>query len=162
MSYNVAEVTEMENELCSNLYVTLPTSQFIFQPFCHFTYVTAHSQTLPSLNLHHSSFSNPSFASSTSQLILQPFFRFFYVRGSSLTSPGEPPCLEVTPMITKSNRMKHVKMALWCRNMLWNETDAYNERIEQDIIYNILMTKNKCLLNGKISSRQNPKDIVTC
>ena len=70
----------------------------------HFTYVTTHSPTLPSLYLRHSSFSNPSFASPmsqlcsfsnlsvtslrhnsfsnrsvalhTSQLILQPFFRF--------------------------------------------------------------------------------------
>ena len=51
----------------------------------------AHSPTFPSLHLRHSSFSNPSVASSTSQLILQPFFRFSYVTGSSLTSPGETP-----------------------------------------------------------------------
>ena len=54
----------------------------------HFTYVTTHSPTLPSLYLRHSSFSNPSVASPTSQLILQPFFRFSNVTGSS---PGEPP-----------------------------------------------------------------------
>ena len=46
------------------------------QPFHHFPYVTAHSPTLLSLYLHHSSFSNPSVASPTSQFILQPFFRF--------------------------------------------------------------------------------------
>ena len=63
----------------------------ILQPFRHFTYVTTHSPTLPSLYLHHSSFSNPSVASSTSQFILQPFFRFSYVTSSSLNSPGEPP-----------------------------------------------------------------------
>ena len=57
----------------------------------HFTYVTAHSSTLPSLYLRHISISNPSVASPTSQLILEPFFRFSYVTGSSLTSPGEPP-----------------------------------------------------------------------
>ena len=82
MSCDVRKVTEaLENELCR-----------------------AHSPTLPSLHLRHSSFSNssvaylrhrsfsnPSVASPTSQLILQPFFRFFYVTGSSLTSPGEPP-----------------------------------------------------------------------
>ena len=75
----------------------------ILQPFRHFTYVTTHSPTLPSLYLRHSSFSNPSFASPTSQalhlihlasqqssfsnlfvtspasqLILQPFSRFIY------------------------------------------------------------------------------------
>ena len=86
-------------------------------PFPRFTYVTAHSPTLPLLHLRHSSFSNPSFASptsqaelilqafqslyirhnsfskpslalSTSQLILQPFFRFSYLTGFS---SGEPP-----------------------------------------------------------------------
>ena len=53
-------------------------------------YVTAHSPTLPSLYLRHSSFCNPSVASPTSQLIFQPFFRFSYVTSSSLNSPGEP------------------------------------------------------------------------
>ena len=41
----------------------------ILQPFHHFTYVTDHSPTLPSLYLRHSSFSNPSFASPTSQAL---------------------------------------------------------------------------------------------
>ena len=63
----------------------------ILQPFRHFTYITAHSATLPSLYLWQSSFSNPFIASPTSQLILQPFFRFSYVTGSSLLSPCEPP-----------------------------------------------------------------------
>ena len=40
----------------------------ILQTFCHFTYVAAHSPTLPLLHLCHSSFSNPSFASLTSQI----------------------------------------------------------------------------------------------
>ena len=55
-------------------------TQLILQLFRHFTYVTAHSPTIPSLL--------------TSQLILQPFFLFSYVTGSSLTSPGEPPMWE--------------------------------------------------------------------
>ena len=63
----------------------------ILQPFCHFTYVTTHSPTLPSLYLRHSSFSQPSVASPTSQFILQPIFRFSYVTSFSLNSPGEPP-----------------------------------------------------------------------
>ena len=80
MSCDVGEVTDrFENEL------------LILQPFRHFTYVAAHSPTLPSLYLRHSSFSNPSVASHTSQLILQTFFRFSYVTGFSLTSPGESP-----------------------------------------------------------------------
>ena len=66
-------------------------TQLILQDFRRFTYVTAHSPTLPSLYLRHSSFSNPSVATPTSQLILQPFFRFSYVTGFSLTSPNEPP-----------------------------------------------------------------------
>ena len=61
--------------------------QLIFQPFRRFTYVTAHSPTLLLLHLHHSSFSNPSFASPTSQisltslgeLIFQLFRHFTYV-----------------------------------------------------------------------------------
>ena len=65
-------------------------AELILQPFRHFTYVTTHSPTLPSLYLRHSSFYNPSVASPTSQLILQPFFRFSYVTSSSLNSPGEP------------------------------------------------------------------------
>ena len=56
---------------------------------CHFTYVTAHSDSpsFPSLHLHHSSFSNPSLALPTSQLILQPFRRFTYVTAQSPTLP---------------------------------------------------------------------------
>ena len=64
----------------------------ILQLFRHFTYVTTHSPTLTSLCLRHSSFSNPSIASSTSQFILQPFFRFSYVTSSLLNTPGEILC----------------------------------------------------------------------
>ena len=42
---------------------------FILQTFRRFTYVTAHSPTLPLLHLRHSSFSNPCFASPTSQAL---------------------------------------------------------------------------------------------
>ena len=47
--------------------MTSPTSQLILilQAFRHFTYVTVLSPTLPSLNLRHNSFSNPSVASPT-------------------------------------------------------------------------------------------------
>ena len=71
MSCDVSEVKER-----------LEWAEFILQPFLHFTYVTTHSPTLPSLYLrhssfsslpllylHHSSFSNPSFASPTSQAL---------------------------------------------------------------------------------------------
>ena len=58
-------------ELCSfsNLSITSPTSQLILQPFHHFTYVTAHSPTLPLLHLRPSSFSNSSFTSHMSQAL---------------------------------------------------------------------------------------------
>ena len=103
MRCGLGEATErLENELCydynyelcsfSNLSVTSPTSQLILQPFRRFTYVTAHSPTLPLLHLLHSSFSIPSFPSPmsgahspnfvtlpTSQLILQPFRCFTFV-----------------------------------------------------------------------------------
>ena len=39
------------------------------QPFRRFTYITAHSPTLPLLHLCHSSLSNPSFASPVSQAL---------------------------------------------------------------------------------------------
>ena len=52
-----------------DLLVTSPTSQLILQPFYRFTYVTAHSPTLPLLYLRHSSFSNPFFGSPTSQAL---------------------------------------------------------------------------------------------
>ena len=58
-------------KLCSfsNLSVTSPMSQLIIQPFRRFTYITAHSATLPLLHLRHSSFSNPSFASPTLKVL---------------------------------------------------------------------------------------------
>ena len=60
-------------------------AELILQPFHHFTYITAHSPTLPLLYLYHCSFFNPSVASSTLQLILQPFCRFTYVTAHSPT-----------------------------------------------------------------------------
>ena len=92
--------------------IVIAIAELIIQPFPHFTYVTTHSPTLPLLHLHHSSFSNPSFASPTSQahfptfpslhlrhnsfsntsvalptsqLILQPFRHFTYVTAHSPT-----------------------------------------------------------------------------
>ena len=59
-----------ERSSFSKLSVTSPTSQFILHPFRCFTYVTAHSPSLPLFYLRHSSFSNPSFASPASQALL--------------------------------------------------------------------------------------------
>ena len=52
---------------------------------CHFTYITAHSPSLPSFYLHHSSFSIPSIILPMSQLILHPFRHFTYATAHSPT-----------------------------------------------------------------------------
>ena len=70
-------------------------AELILQPSHHFTYITTHSPTLPSVYLRYSSFSNPSVTSPTSQFILQPFYRLSYITSSSLNSPREPPTLFV-------------------------------------------------------------------
>ena len=49
--------------------MTITMSSAHSSTFRHFTYVTAHSPTLPLLHLRHSSFSNPSFASPTLQAL---------------------------------------------------------------------------------------------
>ena len=67
MSCDVGEVTEtLENE---QSYILYSEAEHILQPFRRFTYVTAHSPTLPLLHLRHSSFTNPSFPSPTSQVL---------------------------------------------------------------------------------------------
>ena len=84
------------NELCSfsNLPVTSPTSQLILQPFRRFTYVTTHSQTLPLLQLRHSSLPNPSFASPTSQALHlmssthSPTYPSLHLRHNSFSNPS--------------------------------------------------------------------------
>ena len=71
----------------------------VIQASRHFTYVTAHSPTLPSLYLSHNSFSNPSVASPTSQLILQSFFRFSYVTGFHLRHLASRLCTSHTSQL---------------------------------------------------------------
>ena len=51
------------------MYCPLHTARLILQAFRHFIYVTAHFTTLPLLHLRHSSFYNPSLASSKSQAL---------------------------------------------------------------------------------------------
>ena len=87
---NWESVLEHESEVQS-----VQRAELILQPFRHFTYVTTHSPTHPSLYLRHSSFSNTSDTSPTSQYILQPFFRSSCVTSSSPNSPGEPPMLNI-------------------------------------------------------------------
>ena len=73
-----------EQSSFSKLYIASPMSQLILQSFLHFTYITAHSPTLPSLYLRHSSFSNPSFASLTSEVFTYVTWRAPH--GSSVLS----------------------------------------------------------------------------
>ena len=82
MSYDVGKAT---SQLILHHYFAFPTSQVLH--LRHFTYVTSHSPTLPSLHLRHISFSNPSVTSPTSRRILQPFRRFTYVTAHSPTLP---------------------------------------------------------------------------
>ena len=92
---------QIEHMFCSSLFSNISdssrTSELILQPFRHFTYVTAHSTTLPLLHLRpnspniptlhqrHRSFSITSIALPTTQLILQPFRCFTYVRDYSVS-----------------------------------------------------------------------------
>ena len=126
MSCNIGEVTErFENELCSvcvcvcvcelcsfsNLSVTSPTSQLILQPFCRFTYITAHSPILPLLHLGHSSFSNPSFASPMSQAL-------------QLIHLASRPCFSEPPMLYSryKKQSKHVDSPSSKKaNAIWSE-----------------------------------------
>ena len=104
MSCDVGEVTEsLENEQLV----------LILQALRHFTYVTAHSPTLPLLYLRHNSFSNPSAASPTSQLIPQPCFRLSYVTGFSLRPPGERPMILIS-----------IKFVLFIRNKVHSYTSS--------------------------------------
>ena len=68
-------------------------AELILQAFLHFTqaYVTAHSPTLPSLYLRHSSFSNPSLLHLRHSSFYNLSFASPTLQAPSLTSPGEPP-----------------------------------------------------------------------
>ena len=91
MSCDVGKATEgLENELWRRWSDGKVGEwvELILQPFCCFTYITAHSPIFPSLHLRHISFSNPSVALPTSQFILQHFRRFTYVTSHSPTLPS--------------------------------------------------------------------------
>ena len=85
--------------------------------------------TLPSLYLHHSSFSNPSVASPTSQFILQPFFCFSYVTSSSLNSPDEPPMLhgnfvELSIALHFHHFVLQMHFSTWLPSLLYKTRDG--------------------------------------
>ena len=123
MSCDVGEVAErLENEQSSfsNLSITSPTSQLIFQPFRRFTYVTAHSPTLPLLHLQHSSFSNLSFTSPTSQAL-------------HLIHLASRPCSALDdPMIAKTHSPWHMPcfallQPLWlCNTQVVHQTNNFS------------------------------------
>ena len=70
----------------SNLSITSPTSQLILYSFRRFTYVIAHSSTLPLLHLYYSSFSNPSVAYLRHSSFSNPSVE--YLRRSSFLNPS--------------------------------------------------------------------------
>ena len=88
-------------EKLSKLSVTSPTSQLILQPFRRFTYVTAHSPTLPLPHLRHSSFSNPSFAFLRHRLFTYVTWRAAHDVFKSTETCGsvvmydQPPCVRL-------------------------------------------------------------------
>ena len=83
-------IREMSCSLLAFTKINFRPPRWSFSKLCHFTYVTAHSDSpsFQSLHLRHSSFSNLSLALPTSQLILQRFFRFSYVTAHSPTIPS--------------------------------------------------------------------------
>ena len=100
-------ITSRQHSLFSKLSVASPMPQLILKPFRRFTYVTTHSQTLPSLtyvtahsptlpllHLRHSSFANPSFASPTSQAL-------------HLIHLASRPCSVLTTMLSRTLRIHH-------------------------------------------------------
>ena len=153
MSCDLGDVTErLENELCHSghsvdrkFLICLDVLRFVQmlkREWGAESYVTAHSPTLPSLYLSHSSFSNTSVASPTSQFILQPFFRF-YVTSSSLNSPGEPPMGYIRvysfsrfscncPMWIK--RLHKVGAPKEFRRFFWNKCDKIKPRNSEWVI----------------------------
>ena len=116
--------------------VTLPTSQFILQPFRRFSYIITRSPTLPLLHQRHSSFSNPSFTSPTSEALhlsyspgerpMQSMFKLLIIRwflvimmvirapgilwakfpGIHLTVNGNPVKFSIRNFKTTENRIK--------------------------------------------------------
>ena len=86
------------------------TSPLILQPSRRFTYVAAHSPTLPSLYLRHSSFTNPSvcftYVTAHCPTLLSLLLRHRY----SLTSLGEPPMVYIiTKLLTGRSRASLLK-----------------------------------------------------
>ena len=87
-SFSNPSLLYLHHSSFSNFSVASPTAELILHAFRHFTYVIAHSPTLPSLYLRYNSLSNPSVASLTADLILQTFRHFTYVIAHSSTLPS--------------------------------------------------------------------------
>ena len=74
--------------------------ELILQPFRRFTYVTAHSPTLPLLHLCHSSFS-------------KPFFRFSYSQVLHLCHLASRPCLLSRKMSFFHHFVLQIHFSIW-------------------------------------------------
>ena len=115
MTNTMNGVEPITEELCSfsNLSVTSPTSQPILQPFRRFTYVTAHSPTLLSLYLRHSSLSNLSFASPMSHRIFT--YHHLASRPWWLASPVRSTCAETNNIPQVPNCQLQCLLETTCR-----------------------------------------------
>ena len=100
-------------------------TQLIFQPFCRFTYITAHSLTLlllhirhssfsslPSLHLSHSSFSNPSVAPPTSQALHQRHLASRHGSIMFFATQGVPPIGACVDMSTANRWVNKCKVSV--------------------------------------------------
>ena len=139
------------------------------KPCRHFTYVTTHYPTVPSLYLRHSSFSNPSVTSPTSQFILQPFFRFSYATSSSLSSPREPPMTKIEIRIASGFR-KRIHACFW-KLYSW-DNEIKRERTNPNFLsfsviyplqcrtYTLWDSQSKCSWASCLYGEQQTLDIV--
>ena len=141
--------------------VTSPTSQLILQPFYRFTYVTAHSPTLPLLHLRHSSFSNPSFVSPTSQVLhlIQssahfPTFQSLHLRHNSFSNPSialptSQLILQPFRCFTYVTARSPTLISLLLRHRIFTYVTwraAHGTYVRQANLYNHVFSHIKCLL----------------
>ena len=110
--------------------VTSPTSQLNLQPFRRFTYFRAHSPTLLLLHLRHSSFSNPSFASSTSQAL-------HLIHLASL-----PSCILKRVSTERCKNRKYCKLEN--RRDVWYANAVCNIKYENSLLPHDLMAAEIC------------------
>ena len=110
------------------------------------------SPSFPSLDLHHSSFSNTSVASPTSQLILQPFFRFTYVTAFfklSVALPTSQLFLQAFSYFTYVTAHSPILLSLLLRHRLftyvtWRAANNSNTQKRKVELCKLVYTEGDC------------------